>query len=65
LVVPAIVDRASTAAALAAGITVLLVMQMPFKLGLIVAALVGMIVGLAVEQRQPHNAATKVEDNQS
>ena len=65
LVVPAIVDRASTAAALAAGITMLLVMQMPFKLGLIVAALVGMIVGLAVEQRQPHNAATKVEDNQS
>ncbi|MEZ4639828.1 MAG: AzlC family ABC transporter permease [Caldilineaceae bacterium] len=53
LLVPAIVDRASIAAAVAAGITVLLAMQMPFKLGLIVAAMVGMVVGLAVEQRQP------------
>lgn len=53
LLVPAIVDRASIAAAAAAGITVLLAMQMPFRLGLIVAALVGMLVGLAVEQRQP------------
>lgn len=49
LIVPAIRDRSAVAAALAAGATVLLAAGLPFKLGLIVAALVGMAAGVAVE----------------
>lgn len=49
LVIPSIRDRAGVAAALMAAVTVLLAGSLPFKLGLIVAALVGMGAGLAVE----------------
>ncbi len=53
LVVPAIRDRASVAAAVAAGLTVLLADGLPYKLALIAAALVGMLVGLLVERAAP------------
>ena len=46
LVVPNIKDRASAAAALAAGITAILAYGLPYKLGLIAAALVGIIIGM-------------------
>jgi 4-azaleucine resistance transporter AzlC len=51
LVVPALKDRASWAAALAAGLAAVLVFAMPLRLGLIAASLVGILAGLLVEGR--------------
>ena len=55
LVVPALRDRPSVAAALSAGIIAVLAFSLPYKLGLIVAAISGMVVGLWVETRWPSN----------
>jgi 4-azaleucine resistance transporter AzlC len=52
LVVPALKDRAATAAALAAGLTALLAAGLPYNLGLMAAALAGIVTGLAVEGRR-------------
>ncbi len=52
LVVPILEDRANWAAALAAGVTALLAFSLPYKLGLIAAALVGVLVGMLVEGRK-------------
>jgi 4-azaleucine resistance transporter AzlC len=51
LVVPAIKDRAGVAAALAAGTVGLLALGLPYKTGLLLAALVGITTGLLVEGR--------------
>jgi len=51
LVVPALKDRPSVAAALSAGVTALLVYGLPYKLGLIVAAVVGIAVGIWLERK--------------
>lgn len=51
LVVPAITDRPSLLAALSAGATALLARNLPYKLGLIAAAIVGIAVGLWSEKR--------------
>ncbi|MBN2550526.1 MAG: AzlC family ABC transporter permease [Anaerolineales bacterium] len=51
LVVPNLRDRASLAAALAAGLTAVAAMSLPYKSGLMLAALVGILVGLALEKR--------------
>jgi len=52
LVVPALEDRASVMAALAAGVVAVLGVNMPLKLGLILAALVGILIGLWSEEQQ-------------
>jgi len=52
LVAPALKDRPAVAAALAAGITALLANTLPFKLGLILAALVGIATGTILEGRR-------------
>ena len=49
LIVPAVTDRASVAAALAASVTVVVMHALPFNLSLIVAALVGIGTGVVVE----------------
>lgn len=49
LVVPALTDRPSVAAALAAGIISLLTAAWPYKLGLVVATVSGIVVGLIAE----------------
>jgi 4-azaleucine resistance transporter AzlC len=49
LLLPALGDRASVAAAAAAGLVALLAFDLPLKLGLIVAAGIGITAGLAVE----------------
>ncbi len=49
LVFPALKDRAALAAALAAGALALLATGLPYKLGLVVAALVGIVAGLVTE----------------
>jgi 4-azaleucine resistance transporter AzlC len=51
LVVPAIKDRPAALAALAAGITALAAYGLPYKLGLILAALVGIAVGVWSEAK--------------
>ena len=53
LLVPALRDRPSAAAALSAGVIAVLAAGLPYKLGLIVAAISGMAVGLWVEMRWP------------
>ena len=49
LVVPNIKDWAGLLAALAAGVTAVLAAGLPYKLGLVVASLVGITVGMLVE----------------
>jgi len=51
LLVPNLRDRASVAAALSAGLVALLAFSLPYKLGLILAGLVGISVGLWSEPR--------------
>lgn len=52
LVVPALKDRAGVAAAAVAGLVGLLAMNFPYKTGLLVAALIGIVTGLGIEGRQ-------------
>ena len=49
MVVPVLKNRPSIAAAISAGITALLASPLPYQLGLIVAALVGIVVGTILE----------------
>lgn len=51
LVVPALKDRASTTAALVAALIILVVSMLPLKLGLALATLAGIAVGLLMEIR--------------
>ena len=53
LVVPALKDRAGVAAALSAGALALAAHRLPYKLGLPLAAVAGVVVGLALSGRQP------------
>lgn len=50
LALPAITDRASVAAAVAAGVIAVVAADAPLRLGLIVAAVVGILVGLVAER---------------
>jgi len=50
IIMPALKDRPAVAAALSAGATALLAYHLPFKLGLILAALVGILVGTLLEK---------------
>jgi 4-azaleucine resistance transporter AzlC len=51
LVVPALKDKAGVAAAVSAGLVGMLTLGFPFKTGLLVAAFVGIIVGLLLERK--------------
>ncbi len=53
LVVPALKDRAGVAAALTAGCAGLLGMSLPYKSGLLMAALIGIVTGLLMEGKKP------------
>src|SRR5215212_2444394 len=53
MVVPALKDRPAVAAALSGGIVALVAFSLPYKLGLILAALVGIVVGILLEGRKP------------
>ncbi|HMD89072.1 MAG TPA: AzlC family ABC transporter permease [Anaerolineaceae bacterium] len=52
LVVPALKDRTSVAAASLAGLVGLLTLNFPYKTGLLLAALIGILTGLWVEGRK-------------
>ncbi len=62
LVVPSLSDRAGIAAALIAGLVAVLAAGVPFNLGLIIATLVGMLVGVAVESMQRRGASARNKD---
>jgi 4-azaleucine resistance transporter AzlC len=49
LVVPALRDRSAAAAAVSAGLVGLLAVDLPYKTGLLTAALVGIVVGMLIE----------------
>jgi predicted branched-subunit amino acid permease len=51
MVVPALKNRPAFAAALSAGLVALLAHSLPYKLGLILAALTGIVVGTILESR--------------
>jgi len=51
MVVPVLKNRPMIAAALSAGVMALLAYQLPFKLGLILAALTGILVGTLLEKK--------------
>ena len=53
MVVPVLKNRPMIAAALAAGVTALLAYSLPYRLGLILAALVGIAVGTFLEAQKP------------
>ncbi len=52
MVVPVLKDRPAIAAAISAGVVALFAHTLPYQLGLIVAALVGIIVGTLLEKRR-------------
>ncbi|MBI3739645.1 MAG: branched-chain amino acid ABC transporter permease, partial [Chloroflexi bacterium] len=52
MVVPVLKDRPVSAAALSAGLVALLAFSLPYKLGLILAALTGITVGVLLEGRK-------------
>ena len=57
MLVPVLKKQPMVAAALSAGITALLAYSLPFKLGLILAALVGIVVGTMLEGSKSTKAA--------
>ena len=59
LVVPAIKDRAVAAAALSAGLVAVAAIPLPYNLGLLLAALTGITVGLLVENNFDPRSHTK------
>lgn len=58
MVVPVLKNRAMIAAALSAGVTALLTTSLPYRLGLILAALVGIVVGTILEGRKSQQEAS-------
>jgi 4-azaleucine resistance transporter AzlC len=52
LVMPVLRDRPSLAAALSAGVTAVVAFPLPYKLGLVIATLVGIVVGMGVEAKR-------------
>jgi predicted branched-subunit amino acid permease len=53
MLVPVLRDRPGIAAALSAGVVALVAFSLPYKLGLILAALVGIVVGTVLEGKNP------------
>jgi len=51
LVVPSLKDKASLGSALSAGVAAILLFGLPLKIGLLVASLIGIVVGMLIEGR--------------
>ena len=62
LVIPALKDRPAVAAALCAGLTALVAYNLPYKFGLVLAALVGVGAGLLLESLQRPTHPAQPED---
>jgi predicted branched-subunit amino acid permease len=52
MVVPVLKNQPAIAAAFSAGVVALVAFSLPYKLGLILAALVGIVVGTLLENRK-------------
>src|SRR5215212_14131 len=57
MVVPVLKDRPAIAAALSGGVVALVAFSLPYKLGLLLAALVGIVVGILLEGRKSPKGA--------
>ena len=53
MVVPVLRDRPAIAAALSAGVVALVAFSLPYQLGLILAALAGIVIGTVLEGKKP------------
>ena len=60
LIMPALKDRPAIAASLTAGVVALLANGLPYKLGLMVAGLLGILVGTVLEGRKSPEAVSSV-----
>jgi 4-azaleucine resistance transporter AzlC len=60
LIMPALKDRPAIAASLTAGVVALLANGLPYKLGLMVAGLLGILVGTVLEGRKSPKAVSSV-----
>ena len=58
LIIPALKDRPAIAASLTAGTVAVFAYGLPYKLGLMLAGLVGILVGTALEGRKPSEAVS-------
>lgn len=58
LIAPTLVDRATWAAAATAGVTAVALWGLPYRLGLLAAALLGITVGVLVQQRRSEEPTT-------
>lgn len=58
LAVPRLKDRASAAAALAASLVAVIGFTLPYKLGLMAAALIGITIGMIIESRLDNSIVT-------
>ncbi len=65
MVVPVLKDRPAWAAALSAGLVALLANSLPYKLGLILAALAGIAVGMILETHKERNAISLYEQEEA
>lgn len=65
MVVPVLKNRPAIAAAISAGVVALFAYAMPYKLGLIVAALVGIIVGTFLEARKSPKGTSPSKETSS
>jgi 4-azaleucine resistance transporter AzlC len=63
LVVPRLKDRPSIAAAVSAGIVAVVANDWPYKLGLMAAALIGILVGLWAENRPDRSLSVEAESS--
>jgi 4-azaleucine resistance transporter AzlC len=63
LIIPALKDRPAIVASLTAGVVALLAFDLPYKLGLMVAGLLGIAVGTLLEERKPrlNNVKDRIE----
>ncbi len=57
LVMPVLIDQGSAAAAITAGVVSLLTLNFPFRLGLVVSAIIGIVAGFLVEELFKDNPA--------
>ena len=57
MIMPVLKDKPVVTSALSAGVVALLAYNLPFKLGLILAALVGILIGTYLESRTPSKEA--------
>ena len=62
MVVPVLKNQPSIAAALSAGVVALITFSLPYKLGLILAALVGILVGTILEGRKSSEETTPFKE---